>query len=488
MVDLSPKQHKLQFLAGLLFALIIFALFIAIPLYSVEPENIVEKIQERGYLKVITLNTASTYYEDANGPNGFEYQLTKAFAEYLDVDIRIIVVDEYADIYPELQFESGDLAAANLSKQDNYIETNVDFGPEYHEVNQQIVYRKGQQKRPKKIADLENGLLEVIDGTSHIKLLKELQAKHQSLSYRINQNMATEELIGLVDEGLVDYMLADSHEIALQRRFYPELRIAFNVGEPKQLRWAIKKKKDKSLLEAMNNFFKTIKEDGRLAQLIHRHFSHVEKFNYADIQTFKTHVRERLPLYRDLFIREGNNQGLDWRLLAAIGYQESLWDPKAKSPTGVRGLMMLTLDTAKHVKIKNRLDPEQSIMGGAKYFKQVLNKVPERILQPDRTWLALASYNVGFGHLEDARKITIQNSGDADKWIDVKESLPLLGKKKWYQKTKHGYARGWEPVKYVENIRKYYDILVWLDDKDNGQETERFYEPLTEELSLPPSF
>ena len=114
--------------------------------------------------------------------------------------------------------------------------------------------------------------------------------------------------------------------------------------------------------------------------------------------------------------------------------------------------------------------------------------MPERIPEPDRTWLALASYNVGFGHLEDARKITIQNSGDADKWIDVKESLPLLGKKKWYQKTKHGYARGWEPVKYVENIRKYYDILVWLDDKDNGQETERFYEPLTEELSLPPSF
>jgi len=169
------------------------------------------------------------------------------------------------------------------------------------------------------------------------------------------------------------------------------------------------------------------------------------------------HVKERLPKYREAFIREAEAQGMDWRLLAAIGYQESLWNPKAKSPTGVRGLMMLTLNTAKMVKIKNRLDPEQSIKGGAIYFKRVLKKIPQRIKQPDRNWLALASYNVGFGHLEDARKITQNDKGDPDKWIDVKKSLPLLSKKQWYKFTKHGYARGNEPVKYVENIRKYCD-------------------------------
>jgi membrane-bound lytic murein transglycosylase F len=308
------------------------------------------------------------------------------------------------------------------------------------------------------------------------------------LSWRVNPDIATEELIELVDQGLVDYIIADSHEIALQRRFFPELRVAFKIGDSKQLRWAIKKTKDESLPDALNEFFALIKKDGRLDQLVHRHYSHVEKFNYSDIQTFTTHVRERLSKYRDLFIREAEANDMDWRLLAAIGYQESLWNPKVKSPTGVRGLMMLTLSTAKHVNVRNREDPEQSIRGGAVYFKQVLNKVPERIPQPDRTWLALASYNVGFGHLEDARKITQQNGGDPDKWIDVKESLPLLSRKKWYKNTKHGYARGWEPVKYVENIRRYYEQLVWMDTRTNGSASPGLTRPPAGQLVIPPSF
>lgn len=488
MVDLSPKAHKLQIISGLIFALIIFSALVAIPLYSEEPLNKLETIKQSGQLKVLTLNAASTYYLDANGPNGFEYQLARGFAEYIGVDLKIILVDEFADIYPELIFDSGDLAAAGLSKQDSDVNLAVEFGPSYHQVNQQILYRKGQVPRPKKLGDLEDGLLEVINGTSHTRLLMELQKTQTELSWLINNDMATEELIELVDEGLVDYILADSQEIALQRRFYPELRIAFELGKPKQLRWATKKSKDKSLTNALDLYFASIKKDGRLDQLIHRYYSHVAKFNYSDLQTFTTHVRDRLPRYEELFKMEAENEGLDWRLLAAIGYQESLWNPKAKSPTGVRGLMMLTLNTAKHVKIKNRLDPAQSIKGGAIYFKRVLSKIPQRIQQPDRTWLALASYNVGFGHLEDARKITSTNNQDPDRWIDVKKNLPLLSKKKWYKKTKHGYARGWEPVKYVENIRKYYDLLVWMDVRRNGDPQFEQPEESNEALSIPPSF
>jgi membrane-bound lytic murein transglycosylase F len=286
----------------------------------------------------------------------------------------------------------------------------------------------------------------------------------------VQNRVATEELIEKVENEEIAFLMADSHEIALQRRFYPELRVAFDVGEPKQLQWALKKMgDDSSLLQAMQTFFDDIKKDGRLDQLVHRYYGHVEEFNYSDLQTFSRLVRERLPKYRELFQREAKKQDMDWRLLAAIGYQESLWNAKAKSPTGVRGIMMLTQDTAKHIGIKNRSDPAESIRGGAIYFQRVLNKIPERIPQPDRTWLALASYNVGFGHLEDARKITQGNGGDPDKWIDVKQSLPLLSQKKWYKQTKHGYARGSEPVLYVENIRKYYDMLVWMDEKHNGR-------------------
>jgi len=488
MVDLSPRAHRIQIIAGSIVAILFFTALIAIPRYLEPKLTQLESIQQRGVLKILTLNAASTYYQDANGANGFEYQLAKIFAEYIDVDLKMIVVDQFSDLYPELVFGSGDIIAAGVSNQDSTNNARIDYSVNYHHVTQQLLYRKGQHPRVKKLEDLNTGILEVINGTSHARLLTSLKNKYPDLSWIINNDIGVEELIELVDEGLVDYILADSHEVALQRRFYPELRVALELGKAKQLRWAVKSSEDRSLIKQINKFFELIKKDGRLDQLIHRHYSHVAKFNYSDIQTFTAHARDRLPKYREFFQREASAQGLDWRLLAAIGYQESLWNPKAKSPTGVRGLMMLTLNTAKHVKIKNRLDPAQSIKGGAIYFKKVLNKIPERIKQPDRTWFALASYNVGFGHLEDARKITQGNQGDPDKWIDIKKSLPLLSRKKWYKFTKHGYARGSEPVKYVENIRKYYDLLKWMDARENGEPKKELLPAETEPLSIPPSF
>ncbi len=487
MVDLSPRAHKIQIIAGSLAAIVFFIVLIGLPYYLNPQLNQLETIQKQGYLRVLTLNAASTYYQDANGSNGFEYQLAKLFADYIGVKLKIVVVEQFSDLYPELIFGSGDLIAAGVSNEDGVNPAIIDYGPSYHTVTQQLLYRKGLQDRPKKIEDLQNGILEVVDGTSQLALLTKLKKKYPELSWHTNKDIATEELIELVDDGLVDYMLADSHEIALQRRFYPELRVAFELGSTKQLRWAVKSSDDRSLIKKINNFFEIIKKDGRLDQLIHRYYSHVAKFNYSDIQTFTQHVKERLPKYRELFEKEAKAQGMDWRLLAAIGYQESLWNEKAKSPTGVRGLMMLTLDTAKHVKIKNRLNPAESIKGGAIYFKKVLKKIPERIQQPDRTWFALASYNVGFGHLEDARKITQNRHGDPDKWIDLKKSLPLLSRKKWYKNTKNGYARGNEPVKYVENIRKYYDLLKWMDIKQDAESNSEPVEEPNIHLSISPS-
>ena len=183
-----------------------------------------------------------------------------------------------------------------------------------------------------------------------------------------------------------------------------------------------------------------------------------------------------LAQYRDFFIEAASETGMDWRLLAAIGYQESHWKPDAVSPTGVRGIMMLTKAAARDLDIKDRNDPEQSIRGGARYLANMQQRIPERIPEPDRTWLALAAYNIGLGHLEDARILTQKNKGDFDRWVDVKENLPLLSKKKWFQQTRYGYARGREPVRYVDNIRTYYDILVWLTEKDS-EDKEAAQEP-----------
>ena len=177
--------------------------------------------------------------------------------------------------------------------------------------------------------------------------------------------------------------------------------------------------------------------------------------------TFFHHTKNRLPKLIPIFKQAAATHELDWRLIAAISYQESHWNPKAVSPTGVRGLMMLTQNTAKQLGIKNRRDPVQSTEGGARYFVRMKGKIPDRITEPDRSWLALAAYNIGYGHLEDARVITERKGGNPDRWADIRDSLPLLEKKEWYKKTRYGYARGREAALYVRNIRNYYDLLNW---------------------------
>ncbi len=487
MAELSSFWHRVQLTTGFLAAVLVLLALIFQPGIEKKKPNALEKIQQRGYLRILTLNSASTYYLDIEGPNGFEFQLARWFSESIGVEAGFITVSQFADLYTELLFGTGDIVAAGLSEKESEFSSAVLYGPRYYEVKSQVLYRKGRIKRSRSIKEIAKENLHIIRGGSQAALLRELKKTNPELIWTEVDDIASDELIEMVDTGEVNHIIADSHDIALQRRFYPELRIAFEIGEPRQLRWAYNHNEDNSLALAIDEFFKNIEEDGRLEQAIHRHYGHVAKFNYSDIQTFSHHLQTRLPKYQSLFQREADKVGIDWRLLASIGYQESLWNARAKSPTGVRGLMMLTQATAKQMKVKNRLDAEQSIGGGARYFKSVHKRVPERITEPDRTWLALAAYNVGFGHVQDARKITEIRGGDPYRWIDVKKNLPLLARKKWYKGTKYGYARGWEPVKYVENIRKYYDYLTGTEIKANRNSRELENSLPREDLSIAPS-
>lgn len=178
-----------------------------------------------------------------------------------------------------------------------------------------------------------------------------------------------------------------------------------------------------------------------------------------EIQTFLKHVTTRLPYYRETFQRAENDTGISWVLLAAMSYQESKWNRHAISPTGVRGLMMLTRSTAADLGIKNRLDPKKSIAGGARYLSQLFKRVPEATYEPDRMFLALAAYNVGMGHVKDAQLLTRRLGKNPNQWDDLKDVFPLLAKKKYYDNLPHRYARGWEPVQYVKRIRAYRKIL-----------------------------
>jgi len=429
--------------------------------------SVLDRILAQNELIVITRNGPTTYYEGPDGPTGFEYELARRFAEYLGVELRIVVPPNFSDILPLTALGDAHLAAAGLTLSAKR-KDKVRFGPVYQEITQQLVYLSGNA-RPESLADLD-GTLEVVAGSSHEERLLELREEYPNLAWRANREDDTEQLLGMIASELIEYTIADSNELAVNRHFFPDVMPAFDISPPEQLAWAFPISEDNSLLDAAVTFFNKIRSNGTLEQLIERYYGHIETFDYVGTRRYQAHVEQRLPLYREIFMEAAGKVGMDWRLLAAIGYQESHWNPEAVSPTGVKGLMMLTHAAAEDVGIADRRDPEQSIQGGAEYLARILLRIPERVPEPDRTWLALAAYNVGLGHLEDARILTQKNKGNPDRWVDVKKNLPLLSKKKWFQQTRYGYARGKEPVRYVENIRTYYDILVWLTDQQAGAE------------------
>ncbi len=423
----------------------------------------IEQIKQRGELVVVTRSNPTTYYEGADGPEGFEYELAERFAASLGVALRVVVAPTVTDLFRRLRRREVDFAAAGLTitkaRTDRYR-----FTPPYYFVKQQLIYREGTP-RPKSVDDLSKGTLEVIAASSHVERLRELRKQHPGLAWNENSEYSSVELLELVWEQLIDYTVLDSNEFAVQRHIYPELKVAFDLTGEQPLGWAFLRRKDSTLYDAAVAFLKGLEDSGELALLIDRFFGHVDRFSYVGSRTFKLHVLTRLPRYAAMLKDAADHSGADWRLLAAMAYQESHWNSDAVSPTGVKGLMMLTKATARYLGIKDREDPEQSIIGGARYLQQLRGRIPEDIAEPDRTWLALAAYNVGLGHLEDARRITQKQGGNPDHWFDVKQRLPLLADPKWSKKTQHGSARGREPVRYVGNVRRYFDILVRMTEQ-----------------------
>jgi membrane-bound lytic murein transglycosylase F len=425
------------------------------------PKPLVERIKEKGVLLVATRNSPTTYYEGRNGLRGMEYELVTRFARSLGVKARFIIPDSLEEILPMVVDGEVDFAAAGLTVTPHR-EQLARFGPGYQKITQQLVYRGGS-RRPKTVADTIGGSLEVIAGSVQEETLQQLKRETTELLWVAQKDSDSEELLYLVREQMIDYTIADSNVVALCRRFYPELKVAFDLTRPLPLAWAFPHAEDSSLFNAARDFLEQLRKDGTLEQLIERYYGYTEKLGFVDTRTFRRHIATRLPALMPFFKKAAEKSGIEWQLLAAIGYQESHWNPSAVSPTGVKGVMMLTKGTARQLGIRDRQDPEQSILGGARYLLVVEKKIPERISKPDRLWFTLAGYNIGFGHLEDARILTQRAGGDPDKWAEVKKQLPLLSQEKFYKTVKHGFARGREPVSYVDNIRSYYDLLIWAN-------------------------
>ncbi len=410
---------------------------------------------------VVTHNGPNTYY--VNGENnyaGLEYDLVKLFVKDLGdgYSTKFLVVDNISKIIPTLIKGQAHFAAADLSITD-LRKHLVQFSVPYQNTQQEVVYNKDQQDKPKTLQDLVGKHLAVPAGTSFAERLKIMQEAEPRLTWQELHSRNADELIQQVAEGSLDYTVADEHLITILQNYYPNLGAGMPLGKPEQIAWAFPKNADPQLVKKANLFLERVKKDGTLRNLVDRYYGHMERLDPVDVTTFLTRTRSLLPRYKALFRQAQEITEIDWRLLAAISYQESHWDRLNTSPTNVRGMMMLTEGTADRMGVTDRLDAKQSIMAGSRYIVILKALIPKRVQEPDRTWMALAAYNIGFAHLEDARILAKRMKMNPDSWADLKKTLPLLNKAEYYNTLKYGYASGGAPVIFVESVRTYHKIL-----------------------------
>ena len=419
--------------------------------------NDLEAIKARGELIFITRNNSACYYQGPHGPTGFEYDLVKAFADHLGVRLQPLVIEDEADMIAALRNGKADIIAAGIPFGERSARL-LALGPGYLDVKQQVVGRRGGIT-VNDIDDISDSPIWMTSSSARIETLNALKSKHADLTWQTLSDYSSEELLHMVWNRSLPLTMVESQTLAMNSRFYPELVVRLTLGKTRKLAWAMHPN-NRQLQKEVARWFARTDTQNLIQGLTDYYFSHLEDFDYVDLVRYRRRIADRLPKYRSLFQEAARQYGMDWQLVAAQAYQESHWNPRAKSFTGVRGIMMLTQETAKTMGLKNRLEAKDSIFAGTQYLARLHELIGDEIAEPDRTLMALAAYNLGFGHIQDARTLAQRLGKPSNTWAGIRAVLPLLQKKKYYSTLPNGYARGNEAVQYVDHIRTYHKVLV----------------------------
>jgi membrane-bound lytic murein transglycosylase F len=391
--------------------------------------------------------------------NAFETELAGLFAQQLQVKLKVVPL-AIEQALPALASHQAHLATAARSSTDYPLR----FGQPYQYLAEILVCHG---TTPDDLDELAGRDLVVAAGSAQEAAMRAAQRERDRLGWRSRPDTFPDELLEEVADGKLDCTVANEEQLATARNFYPELGDGLDIDSPSEMSWAFSGDGDPALYDEAQQFFARIKQDGTLRRLIDRYYGHNERLNAVNAEAFITQARTLLPRYRRWFEEAADLTGIEWQLLAALAYQESHWDPNATSYTNVRGMMMLTEETADRMGVENRLDAHASILAGARYLQLLKEQLPLRIREDDRLWLALAAYNQGMGHLEDARILATQSGLNPDVWADVKRVMPLLSRPSVYKNAKRGKARGGEAVILVETVRLYHDMLKRLEAQNS---------------------
>lgn len=453
------KSRRTPHLRQVIYATGILLLGLWVVIAGLNAKTQIERINERGYLSIATLNSPLTYYFDRDQPQGFEYRLAERFAQFLGVELKLTTAPDPRRLFQRLDSREVDLLAANLMQTPNR-DAEHKSGPIYRTESLVAIYRETQgYKPPKSLGDAEGISIEVLVDSGEESRLQARLGVSLDLKIRELTNANRLDLLTRLQNRESQLAIVPASLWRAYSSYHPELAVAFELDEELPVRWYFGPSDDETLLKQAELFFNLDETQALLTQLESLPTPVANPLSYFDATAFREGVEQRYSQLRPYFIEAAERSGYDPLFLAAVAYQESHWRPDAVSPTGVRGIMMLTEDAAVDVGVTDRTDPRQSIIGGAKYLRKVEAKIPQRIPEPDRTYFTLAAYNIGFGHLEDARILTQRAGGSADSWEDVAQHLPKLEQEEYFTQTRFGQARGSEAVTYVSNIREYKKIL-----------------------------
>ena len=424
------------------------------------PSLSLEDLQAEGVLQVAAVEIPGRLVHREGEWQGIEYDLVSGFAASLGLRVLLHPVDGPNEALNMLLNRKVHVVVSGINHR-LAARHNIPLTEPIRKINLEIAYQRSQL-RPRTIAHLRKHEPTVIAGSVEAEKLARMKSRFPWLKWRERSDIGVEELLTSVGLGEIETTLAGADSISITRLYVPRLQVAFALDEPLELFWGFALQTDPELVQLANQFINEVRSRGDLYEIVDKHLGPTQTPNFVDMRNFHNKARNTLPGYRKLFQDAAQDNGLDWRLIAAVAYQESHWNPDAKSETGVQGFMQITRVTAETLGVTDVTDPVEAVKGGSRYIATLLKRIPPEVPHPDRLWFALAAYNVGFGHLVDARKLATEDDSNPDRWSDVRRFLPLLQLRRWFSQTDHGHARGHQAVAFVGQVRRFYKILIHL--------------------------
>ena len=421
-----------------------------------------DKIKERGVLRAVTRNHPGTYFMWKGRIMGYEYELLKKFAKQLNVRLEILVAPTHADLFRMIRDGKADVGASLLSITKFRDEHGMDFGPPYMEEKVEIV--GGTDDHIDSLDDLEGRTIHVLKSSSQYEVLMDILKDNPDLKLKVEfvpEELTIPEILDRVADGDYDLTIADDITVRLEHHWRNDIVALYDLRvEENAYGWMVRGSNPK-LLQAVNNFFNDKKNTKLREQLFHKYFDEPKRTR-KEIR--KLSKKGEISPFDKLVKKYAEQYDFDWRLVVAQMFQESTFNPKAKSWVGARGLMQVMPDTGRQVGESNLFHPENSVRAGLKYLEWLHRKFEDKGISPENMmWFTLASYNAGLGHVYDAQDLAEEKGWDRNVWFgNVENAMLLLAEKKYYSKARYGYARGREPYDYVRKITARYRTYVAL--------------------------